>query len=97
MGSVKGVALLAVVAGAVGLALVLAGCGGGGNQRQVVREGCIAEPPPRIKDGFKEPKLLVSKDGVLETTLTASYSPVEINGTKYKTMNYNERFPARHS
>ena len=93
MGSVKGVALLAFGAGAVGLALVLAGCGGGGNERQVVREGCIDDPPPRIKDGFREPKLLVSKDGVLETALKASYSPVEINGTKYKTMNYNGTFP----
>jgi FtsP/CotA-like multicopper oxidase with cupredoxin domain len=78
---------------AAGLAL-LAGCGGGGGtERHVIRPGCISDPPPRIKDGFKEPKLLVSKHGVLTATLKASYSPVEINGTKYTTMNYNGAFP----
>ena len=71
----------------------LVACGGGGSERKVVREGCISEPPPRIKDGFREPKMLVSEDGVLETTLKASYSPVDIDGVKYKTMNYNGEFP----
>jgi len=58
-----------------------------------VHEGCSADPPARIKDNFKEPEVLVSKDGVLETTLDASYGPVEINGAKYTTMNYNGAFP----
>src|SRR5215218_8787295 len=81
-------------AGAASLAALLAGCGGsGGAERQVVRKGCIADPPARIKDGFREPRMIVSEDGVLETTLRASYSPVDIDGTKYKTMNYNSEFP----
>ena len=87
------VAWVTAAVAVAGLSLALVGCGGGGSQRHVVREGCIADPPPRIEDGFKEPKLLVSKDGILETTLKASYGPVEIAGTKYKTMNYNGAFP----
>jgi len=75
------------------LSTVLVGCGGGGTGRHLAREGCISDPPPRIGDGFREPKVLVSKDGVLETTLKASYGPVDIDGAKYKTMNYNGDFP----
>lgn len=75
------------------LALALSGCGGSGGERSLVRSGCLKDPPPRIEDNFREPKLLTSKDGVLETTLKASYSPVDINGVKYTTMNYNGAFP----
>lgn len=74
------------------LSVILVGCGGGSG-RHLVREGCISDPPPRLADGFREPEVLVSKDGVLETTLKASYSLVDIDGTKYKTMNYNGDFP----
>jgi suppressor of ftsI len=86
-------AWLAAGATAACLSLILSGCGGSGSERQLVREGCIANPPARIKDNFKEPKVLVSKNGVLETTLDASYGPVEINGSTYTTMNYNGAFP----
>jgi len=76
------------------LSTMLLGCGGGGGGgRHLLREGCISNPPPRIEDGFREPKVLVSKDGLLETTLKASYSAVNINGARYKTMNYNGAFP----
>ena len=75
------------------LTLVVAGCGGNSSERSLVRSGCLDDPPPRIEDSFKEPKLLTSKDGVLETTLKASYGPVQINGGKYTTMNYNGAFP----
>src|SRR5262245_47763110 len=67
-------------------------CGGGGG-RQLVREGCIANPPPMIEDGFREPDVRVSEDGVLETTLKATYSAVNINGHEYTTLNYNDSFP----
>ena len=84
-----------LIAGAciAALPIIFLGCGGGAGGRHVVRAGCISDPPARIADGFREPKLLVSKDGVLETTLKATYSAVDINGTKYKTMNYNGAFP----
>jgi suppressor of ftsI len=80
-------AILALAA----LLLVLSGCGGGG--RHLARNGCIPHPPPMIEDGFPEPRVLVSTNGVLETTLTASYSPVTINGTKLRTLNYEGAFP----
>ncbi len=81
----------------VGAALVLpatvAACGGGGASRQLVREGCVHNPPPMIHDGFREPEVRVSKDGVLETTLKESYSAVELNGHEYKTLDFDGQYP----
>ena len=74
------------------LSIIFVSCGGGGG-RHLVREGCIPDPPPMIEDGFREPDVRVSEDGVLETTLKATYSAVNINGHEYKTLNYNDSFP----
>ena len=46
-----------------------------------------------IEDGFREPDVRVSEDGVLETTLKATYSAVNINGHEFTTLNYNDSFP----
>jgi suppressor of ftsI len=71
------------------LAVAVAGCGGS----NLVSEGCIPNPPPMVHDGFPEPEARVSENGVLETTLRASYSPVTLNGKTYKTLNYEGSVP----
>lgn len=69
------------------LGFVIAGCGGG------KLAGCIPNPPPRIHDSFPEPEARVSENGVLETTLRASYGPVTLNGKTYSTMHYEDSVP----
>lgn len=73
------------------VAIALAACGEGGEE--LVSEGCISDPPPMIDDGFREPDVRVSEDGVLETTLRASYSTVTLDGSEYKTLNYEGSVP----
>lgn len=77
----------AALAALAALGLAIAGCGGG------KLEGCISNPPPRVNDGFPEPEARVSENGVLETTLRASYGPVTLNGKTYSTMHYEDSVP----
>lgn len=55
--------------------------------------GCIPNPPPTITDGFRTPDVRVSTNGVLETTLRASYGPVDLNGQQYSTLNFEGSVP----
>jgi suppressor of ftsI len=71
------------------VALALGGCGGG----KPIVQGCISNPPPTIHDGFPESDVRASENGVLETTLRASYSPVTLNGHTYTTMHYEDSVP----
>ena len=54
---------------------------------------CHKNVPPLIHDGFPEPPLRYSRNGVLNTTLRASVSPVQINHHRVVTMNYDGSFP----
>jgi FtsP/CotA-like multicopper oxidase with cupredoxin domain len=57
------------------------------------RSACHKNVPPLIHDGFPEPPLRYSRNGVLNTTLRASVSPVMINHHRVVTMNYDGSFP----
>jgi FtsP/CotA-like multicopper oxidase with cupredoxin domain len=46
-----------------------------------------------LADGLPTPEVRVSVDGVLETTLRASYGEVEINGQKVQTLNFEGMVP----
>jgi FtsP/CotA-like multicopper oxidase with cupredoxin domain len=54
---------------------------------------CIPDPPSEISDGLRTPDVRTSVDGVLETTLRASYGPVELDGRQYDTMNFEGSVP----
>jgi FtsP/CotA-like multicopper oxidase with cupredoxin domain len=62
------------------------GSGGG-------RSDCHRNAPPIIRDGFPQPPARYSRNGVLETRLRASVSPVQINGERVVAMNYEGSFP----
>ena len=57
------------------------------------RSDCHKNVPPLIHDGFPEPPLRYSQNGVLDTTLRASVSPVMINHHRVVTMNYDGSYP----
>ncbi|HEX6115803.1 MAG TPA: multicopper oxidase family protein [Solirubrobacterales bacterium] len=77
------------------LAIGAAGCGGddGDDTSRSAAADCPADARPTIDDGFPEPPVRSSEDGVLETTLRASYGPVELDGDEYETMNYEGSVP----
>lgn len=54
---------------------------------------CVARPPADVVDGLRTPDVRVSRNGVLETTLRASYGPVELGGGQYQTMSYEGTVP----
>lgn len=72
-------------------ALAFAGCDDG--EEEPTASNCPADPPPVINDSFPEPEVRHSVDGVLETTLRASYGEVELAGKTYETMNYEGMVP----
>ena len=57
------------------------------------RSACHKNVPPLIHDGFPEPPLRYSRNGLLDTTLRASVSAVRINHRRVVTMNYDGSFP----
>jgi FtsP/CotA-like multicopper oxidase with cupredoxin domain len=57
------------------------------------RSDCHKTVPRLIHDGFPEPPLRYSRNGVLNTTLRASVSAVRINHRRVVTMNYDGSFP----
>jgi suppressor of ftsI len=71
------------------LAWVLVACGGADQELA----DCSSKSPPTIEDGFREPKVLTSEDGVLETRLRASYGPVTLDGERYETMSFAGSVP----
>jgi suppressor of ftsI len=54
---------------------------------------CPKHPPPYIKDSFPEPKFQKSRNGVLDSKLTADIRKARINGKKYTTSVYNGMYP----
>ncbi len=57
------------------------------------RSACHRNVPKLIHDGFPEPPLRYSRNGLLDTTLRASISAVRINHRRVITMNYDHSFP----
>lgn len=81
-----------VVLGGTGVA-GSATLGSAGRSSAVVRPHCAATFPRVIRDGFPEPPMRFSHDGLLETRLRASVSRVTINRHRYLTMNYEGSYP----
>ena len=54
---------------------------------------CHKDAPPVIHDGFRQPPVRYSRNGLLDTRLRASVGPVDINGEKILAMNYEGSFP----
>src|SRR5262249_909662 len=54
---------------------------------------CHKNVPRLIHDGFPEPPLRYSRNGVLNTRLKASVSPVRLNHRRVVTMNYDASVP----
>lgn len=83
----------------VGVALLVAtlsACGSGsdaGSAAARSSNSCVADPPREIADRFPTPDVRRSKNGVLETTLRASYETVELGGKQYATMSYDGSVP----
>ncbi|MGH2350884.1 MAG: multicopper oxidase domain-containing protein, partial [Chloroflexota bacterium] len=75
----------------VGAALAAAISACGSSSTEVA--GCIPDPPPSLTESPSTPDVRVSEDGVLETTLRASYSPVTLDGKQYETMNFEGSVP----
>jgi suppressor of ftsI len=57
------------------------------------RSDCARHFPRVIRDGFPEPPMRFSRGGRLSTTLRASVGPVNIDGHRYVTMNYDGSYP----
>ena len=77
--------------GVLVLAAWLAACGGGDGQ---VASGCPDKSPQvAASDGLPEPEVRTSENGLLETTLNASYGPVSIDGKQVDTMNFEGSVP----
>jgi suppressor of ftsI len=88
--------LLALTFGvAAAIAGVSAAGSAGSPPRAVAARGssCHRNVPPLIRDGFPEPPLRYSRNGVLDTVLRASVSAVSINHRRVVTMNYDGSFP----
>jgi suppressor of ftsI len=66
---------------------------GGLSGAVAARSDCHKGAPPIIRDGFPQPPMRFSRNGVLETSLRASVGPVRINHRRVRTMNYEGSFP----
>jgi FtsP/CotA-like multicopper oxidase with cupredoxin domain len=82
------------VALAAGAPLAVVALAGGVTLRAVhARSDCHSNVAPLIHDGFPEPPVRYSKNGVLDTTLRASVGRVLINHRPVTAMNYDGSFP----
>jgi suppressor of ftsI len=75
--------LAAAIAVAVGLILAFVVFGGESSKKTAptIKPRCARNFPTVIRDGFPEPPMLFSRNGVLDTTLTAALAKRTINGT----------------
>ena len=95
----KVVVVVVVLAAAFGLVATGAVVSAAGSPARLTAKSASARPnchknvPPLIHDGFPEPPLRYSRNGVLNTTLRASVSAVRINHQRVVTMNYDGSFP----
>src|SRR5262245_7669031 len=80
---------------AVGLILAFVVFGGGSTKKTpaALKPRCAAHFPTVIRDGFPEPPMIFSREGVLSTTLTASTSSARILGVKQQLMEFNKIMP----
>lgn len=84
------------VGAAIAVAVVLVLALGGGSSTKTVsalKPRCAAHFPTVIRDGFPEPPMLFSRNGVLDTTLTAALGKKKINGTVDQLMEFNRIMP----
>ncbi len=87
-----GVALVAIVV----LVIVLLSGGSTSKKKNVAstfKPHCAAHFPTVIQDGFPEPPMLFSRNGVLSTTLTASTATATINHTVDQLFEFNGIMP----
>ena len=77
------------------LTATLAACGSDSDSSATPakRAKCATDVPREISDSFPTPDVRRSKNGVLETTMRASYEAVELAGKQYKTMAYDGSVP----
>ena len=74
------------------LAVILL-AGGGGGKKAAVNPRCEGHFAGWIKDGFPEPPTLVSHDGVLNTTLSATPYTIHVNHRTWEGMEYDGSAP----
>jgi suppressor of ftsI len=85
---------VSAVALAGGLLLVIVALAAGGTlAKPHGSSNCHRNVPPLLHDGFPEPPVKYSSNGVLDTTLRASVGRVLINHRLVTTMNYDGSFP----
>jgi suppressor of ftsI len=75
------------------LLLVVALAAGGTVAKPRGSSNCHKNVPPILHDGFPEPPVQYSRNGLLDTTLRASVGRVLINHRRVMTMNYDGSFP----
>jgi suppressor of ftsI len=75
------------------LLIVVALAAGGTLAKPHGRSACHKNVPPILHDGFPEPPVRYSSNGVLDTTLRASVGRVLINHRLVTAMNYDGSFP----
>ncbi|MGA2929070.1 MAG: multicopper oxidase domain-containing protein, partial [Solirubrobacteraceae bacterium] len=75
-----------VVIAAVALALILSSSS---SSKAKANPNCDAHFPNLISDGFPEPPMIFSHDGVLNATLTASDYTIHVNGHTWQGLEYN--------
>jgi hypothetical protein len=89
-------ALLALIFGSAVVAAGVSAAGSAGSPGATIAargSNCHRDVPPLIRDGFAEPPLRYSRNGLLDTVLRASVSAVSINHRRVVTMNYDGSFP----
>jgi suppressor of ftsI len=96
MGFKGGVLAGALVAVSVVVAIALSAgvaSSAGGSSRALHRSACHKNTPPLIHDGFPEPPVRYSRNGLLDVRLRASVGPVMINHRRVIAMNYDGSYP----
>ena len=86
-------AVAALILAAAGGGQASAATHGGHVSRATGRSSCHRNAPPIIRDGFPEPPMRYSRNGVLNTTLRAAVGPVQIDHRRAITMNYDGSYP----
>ncbi len=84
--------LASVLVGLAAMAAV-ARAAGGSSVTASPRSDCHAKAPPILHDGFPEPPVRYSRNGVLDMDLRASVGRVLINHRRVSAMNYDGSFP----